>query len=71
MFDDTEKKQFYLRENILNKGYNAEEFMNYLKAKKGEKGLDLRNWDRWELEKAVTQFIALKKFNSKKRSIVR
>ncbi len=65
MFDDTEKKQFYLRENILNKGYNAEEFMNYLKAKKGEKGLDLRNWDRWELEKAVTQFIALKKFNSK------
>ena len=65
MFDDTEQKQFYLRENILNKGYDAEEFMNFLKSKKGENGLDLRNWGKYELEKAVTQFITLKKINSK------
>ena len=65
MFDDTEQKQFYLRENILNKGYDAEEFMNFLKSKKGENGLDLRNWDKYELEKTVTQFITLKKINNK------
>lgn len=65
MFDDTEKMQLYLRENILNKGYDAEEFMNFLKSKKGDNALDLRNWDKYELEKAVTQFIALKKLNSK------
>ena len=61
MFDDTEQKQFYLRENILNKGYDPEEFMNFLKSKKGENGIDLRNWGKNELEKAVTQFITLKK----------
>ena len=65
MFDDTEQKQFYLRENILNKGYDPEEFMNFLKSKKGENGLDLRNWGKYELEKAVTQFITLKKINNK------
>ena len=65
MFDDTEQKQFYLRENILNKGYDAEEFMNFLKSKKGENGLDLRNWGKYELEKTVNQFITLKKINSK------
>ena len=65
MFDETEQKQFYLRENILNKGYDPEEFMNFLKSKKGENGLDLRNWGKQELEKTVTQFITLKKINSK------
>ena len=65
MFDETEQKQFYLRENILNKGYDPEEFMNFLKSKKGENGLDLRNWGKQELEKTVSQFITLKKINSK------
>ena len=65
MSEDLEQKQLYLRENILNKGYDAEDFMSFLKSKKGEIGLDLNNWSKWELEKAVTQFIALKKMNSK------
>ena len=67
MSEDLEQKQLYLRENILNKGYDAEDFMSFLKSKKGEIGLDLNNWSKWELEKAVTQFIALKKMNSKIR----
>ena len=65
MSEEIEQKQSYLRENILNKGYDAEDFMSFLKSKKGEKGLDLNNWSKYELEKAVTQFVALKKMNSK------
>ena len=34
MSEDLEQKQLYLRENILNKGYDAEDFMSFLKSKK-------------------------------------
>ena len=64
--NDIEEKQTYLRENILNKGYNAEEFMSYLNIKKGEKGLDLGNWTMEELENTVAEFIEIKNQSQKK-----
>ena len=58
MDDELEKKQTFLRTNILEKGYDAEEFMNFLQSKKGEMGLDLNNWNLDELDIAVKEFIS-------------
>ena len=58
MDEELEKKQTFLRTNILEKGYDAEEFMNFLQTKKGEMGLDLNNWNISELKVAVTEFIS-------------
>ena len=58
MEDELEKKQTFLRTNILEKGYDAEEFMNFLQSKKGDLGLDLNNWDISELKVAVQEFIS-------------
>ena len=55
--EDIQNKQAYLRENVLEKGYDADEFMEFLQEKKGENGLDLNTWTMKELTKAVTEFI--------------
>lgn len=57
---DLESKQSYLRENVLERGYDADDFMSFLQHKK-ENGLDLGNWSMKELEDAVKEFIKLKK----------
>ena len=43
MEDDatTKQKQNFLRENILGKGYDPDEFMEFLESKKGDKGLKI------------------------------
>ena len=69
MEKETEKKQLYLRENILSKGYSAEEFMSFLSSKKGEKGLDLANWSLIELGSTVAEFIQLKERNENKKKL--
>ena len=56
MEDDLSEKQAFLRENILEKGYDAEDFMKYLQSKKGELGLDLVSWNMDELREAVKEF---------------
>ena len=56
MEDDLSEKQAFLRENILEKGYDAEDFMKYLQSKKGELGLDLGSWSIDELHEAVKEF---------------
>jgi hypothetical protein len=33
-----EEKQNFLRENILEKGYDTNKFIDFLKSKKGEEG---------------------------------
>ena len=55
--DDLNAKQTFLRENILEKGYDAEDFMKLLQNKKGESGLDLISWTMNELKEAVNEFI--------------
>ena len=57
MEKDLKEKQSYLREMVLEKGYDADEFMSFLKSKKGESGLDLNNWTINELKSAVKSFI--------------
>ena len=58
MENTLEQKQTFLRENILEKGYDAEQFMSFLQSKKGEQGLDLNNWLIEELYNAVNEFIS-------------
>ena len=53
---DTKEKQEYLRVNILENGYDADEFMQYLKTLKGEKGLEIKNWSKNDLISAVQEF---------------
>ena len=57
MVDTEEEKQNYLRENILDKGYEAEDFVTYLTSKKGDEGVDLGNWSLTELKIVVQEYI--------------
>ena len=57
MEDELNEKQTFLRENILEKGYDPEDFMKHLQNKKGEVGLDLASWSMEELKEAVKEFI--------------
>ena len=58
MTDETiEKKQEYLRENILEKGYDANLFADYLMMKKGEEGADIGSWSMEDLCNVVQEFI--------------
>ena len=50
-----EQKQQYLREEILNKNYDIEEFSEFMSQYK-ENGLDLMNWTFDELKDAVKKF---------------
>ena len=58
-----EEKQNYLRENILNRGYDANIFINFLKTKKGEQGADISNWSLPDLQEVVQEFISLNTIN--------
>ena len=51
-----EKKQSYLRKEILDKGYSPEDFANFVKNIKGENGADLNLWTLEELYYIVPQF---------------
>ena len=61
MEDDAsqEEKQNYLRENILDKGYDASAFVEFLKTKKGEAGSDISNWSMEDLCEVVQEFISI------------
>ena len=55
--DSDEEKQNYLRVNILEKGYEAEDFVAFLTTKKGEEGVNLSNWTLNELQGLVQEYI--------------
>lgn len=55
----TEQKQNYLRQNILERGYDGNTFANFLIQKKGEDGADISNWSLNDLKDVVNEFIAL------------
>ena len=55
-----EEKQNYLRENIIDKGYDADEFVSFLGQRKGleiEEGIDLNDFSLDELKTLVQDFI--------------
>jgi len=53
------EKQNFLRENILEKGYDVNEFISFVIGKKGEGGDDVSNWTLPDLKDAVKEFIEL------------
>ena len=61
MTDDAtiEEKQGFLRETILNKGYDVNQFIQFLTDKKGEEGADVSNWSMHDLQTVVKEFIKL------------
>ena len=52
-----QEKQEYLRDNILDKGYDANLFADYLIQKKGEVGADISSWSMEDLRIVVQEFI--------------
>ena len=54
--NEIKEKQEFLRIHILEKGYDADEFMEFLETLKGEKGLKIENWSKNDLIQAVEQF---------------
>jgi len=67
--NDIVEKQEYLRINILEKGYNGEEFMNYLQTLKGDEGLQIENWPKNDLIKAVQDYIKINPKNEENNQI--
>ena len=54
-----EEKQNFLRENILEQGYDVNKFVEFLIDKKGEGGADVGNWSLSDLQIVVQEFINL------------
>ena len=54
--ESLEKKQLFLRTEILMNGYDAHEFTTFLSEYKGEEKVDLEYWTMEELSKAVESF---------------
>ena len=57
MEDNTEEKQRFLRDNILENGYDGEEFVKFFFYLNGEDMVDLDNWSRNDLMELVEKFI--------------
>ena len=55
----TEEKQNFLREKILDKGYDTNQFVQFLTEKKGDEGADVANWSMDDLKLVVNEFIKL------------
>ena len=55
----TEEKQNFLREKILDKGYDTSQFVQFLTERKGEDGADVANWTMEDLIQVVNEFIKL------------
>lgn len=62
MSNSHEEKQKYLYENIIQKDYNPEEFVDFIKQYK-ENGENIENWELEELKKIVDKFISKDKNN--------
>ena len=70
MSDDSQaEKQLFLRENILDKGYDTEKFVEFLTSKKGEEGANIENWTMEDLKMVVGEFISIQNNNNKSMPI--
>jgi hypothetical protein len=66
--NDQQQKQQYLRENILDKGYNANEFMEYFKESVGVQEIDLNNYTMNSLIEVVNGFYSKKGLNQNEQN---
>ena len=62
--NDQQQKQQYLRENILDKGYDANEFMEYFKESSGIQEINLNDYTMENLIDVVNGFYAKKNENN-------
>ena len=58
--EETQEKQNYLREKIMDAGYDTNAFVEFLIEKKGDAGADVANWSLSDLKDVVQEFISLK-----------
>jgi hypothetical protein len=65
MEDEIEQKQEYLRTQILEQNYEAEDFLQYIQNIKGENAADLNLWNFEELKSAVENYKDLHSPNKK------
>ena len=56
MSESIEEKQLFLRNEIIDQGYNPEVFSNYMGSLRGENGLDLETWSFEDLQRVVNDF---------------
>lgn|SRR3990167_3558858 len=56
MEEDTKTKQIFLREQILDKGYDPEAFVDFLNSKR-EDGSDISSWTLQELVDLVSEYV--------------
>ena len=56
MSDTVEAKQQYLRSEIIDKGYNPNDFSDYMSSIRGESALDLELWTFSDLQNVVNQY---------------
>jgi hypothetical protein len=50
MNETTQQKQNFLRTNILEKGYDGNQFVEFLTKKKGPEGADISSWTLHDLQ---------------------
>jgi len=53
---EEEKKQQYLRSEIIDQGYNPDDFTTYMGSIRGDEGLNIENWTFTDLQQVVAQF---------------
>jgi len=58
MEEETKTKQVYLREHILEKGYDPEAFVDYLSSQR-DNGSDISIWTLVDLQAAVEQYVLI------------
>ena len=61
--ENLEQKLKYVRENILDKGYDPDQFMEFLLNKKAESAINFNNWTLQEIIDSANEFIE----NNKKK----
>ena len=57
---ELQEKQNYLRKNIIDKGYNTDEFMNFFKELYNDEDINLKNYSMSQLSKLVQDFFSKK-----------
>lgn len=53
---EEERKQQFLRSEIIDQGFNPDDFTTFMGSLRGEEGLDIANWTFEDLQKVVGQF---------------
>ena len=65
-----EEKQIFLRQNILDKGYDTNSFVEFMMDKKGgEEEADVGNWTMSDLKIVVKEFISLQEKSNNQNNI--